>query len=61
MPTRMTDDEWEAQNGGLSPDLAAAQGKCWKCSGHKKLFSAFGGDQFSVTCDECSGTGEART
>lgn len=61
MPKRMTDQEWEAQNGGLSPTEAAAQGKCWKCSGITKLFSAFGGDQFSVTCDECRGTGEART
>lgn len=56
----MTDEEWEAQNGSLSPAEATAQGKCWKCSGNKKLFSAFGGEKFSVPCDECRGTGEAR-
>jgi hypothetical protein len=28
MPARMTDQEWEAQNGSLSPGEATARGLC---------------------------------
>ncbi|MFF8589981.1 hypothetical protein ACF061_00835 [Streptomyces sp. NPDC015220] len=60
MPHPMTDEEWEAQNGSLPPAQATARGLCWKCSGKRRLFSAFGGDQFSVPCSECDGTGKAK-
>ncbi|NED75363.1 hypothetical protein G3I51_24170 [Streptomyces sp. SID9944] len=55
----MTDEEWEAQNGSLSPAEATARGLCWKCSGKRKLFSAFGGERLAVTCSQCGGTGKA--
>lgn len=61
MPKRMTDQEWEAQNGGLSPAEAAAQGKCWCCTGNGKLYTAFGGTQRVIDCRECRGTGDAQT
>ncbi len=36
MPHPMTDQQWEAQNGSLSPDEARARGLCWCCSGNGK-------------------------
>ena len=60
MPARMTDQEWEAQNGSLSPDEARAQGSCWHCSGKAANWTAFGGVQRKVDCPECKGSGEAR-
>lgn len=60
MPGRMTDQEWEAQNGNLSPAEATARGLCWQCSGKKKLFSAHGRERIAVTCPECRGDGKAR-
>ncbi|MGW2048584.1 hypothetical protein ACWCPF_25885 [Streptomyces sp. NPDC001858] len=56
----MTDQEWEAQNGALSPEEARAQGLCWHCTGKGKLYTAFGGDQVTVPCGECRGDGKDR-
>ncbi|MFF5473349.1 hypothetical protein [Streptomyces achromogenes] len=56
----MTDEQWEAQNGSLSPGEARARGLCWQCSGKGKLFTAFGGVQRKVHCPECKGDGDAR-
>ncbi|MFM9703613.1 hypothetical protein [Streptomyces galilaeus] len=56
----MTDEQWEAQNGSLSPDEASARGLCWHCSGKGTNFTAFGGDQRRVRCPECRGTGKAK-
>ena len=33
MPKPMTDKQWEAQNGPLSPSEATARGLCWCCTG----------------------------
>lgn len=55
MPGRMTDQEWEAQNGGLGPAEAHAKGLCWHCTGNGNLYSAFGDDQITATCPECRG------
>jgi DnaJ-class molecular chaperone len=60
MANRMTDQEWEAQNGSLHPDEARARGLCWHCSGHGANYTAFGGIQRKVTCPECRSDGEAR-
>lgn len=60
MPDRMTDQEWEAQNGNLAPDEATARGLCWHCCGKGANFTAFGGVQRKVPCPECSSSGEAR-
>lgn len=56
----MTDQEWEAQNGTLSPGQAAARGLCWCCTGNGVLYSAFGGKQIKVNCGECKGSGKAQ-
>lgn len=58
--TKMTDRQWEAQNGSLHPADARAQGLCWHCSDKKANWSAFGGDHVKVTCPECKGDGKAR-
>lgn len=55
----MTDREWEAQNGSLSPGEATARGLCWQCSGNGVLYSAFGGKRITAKCGECKGTGRA--
>jgi DnaJ-class molecular chaperone len=60
MPDRMTDQEWEAQNGNLSPEDADAQGLCWGCSGQGVNFHAFGGVQRKAPCPECRGNCKAR-
>lgn len=52
----MTDQQWEAQN---SPRRARS-GECWQCAGKKVLYTAFGGVQREVGCNECRGTGKAR-
>jgi len=61
MPGQMTDQQWEARNGSLAPDEATAQGLCWHCSGNGANYSAFGGQQITVRCPECAGTGKAQT
>jgi DnaJ-class molecular chaperone len=58
MSGRMTNQQWEAQNGALHPDEARAKGLCWHCSGKGANYSAFGGEQIKVTCPECKGTGK---
>jgi DnaJ-class molecular chaperone len=58
MSGRMTNQEWEAQNGALSPAEATAQGLCWHCSGKGANYTAFGGVQRKVNCPECKGTDE---
>lgn len=58
--SQMTDHEWEAQNGALSPDEARARGLCWHCSGKGANYSAFGGARLTVPCPECKGDGKAR-
>lgn len=60
MAGRMTDQEWEAQNGALHPDEARAKGLCWHCSGKGKLFTAFGGVQRTVKCPERRGNCKAK-
>lgn len=60
MPALMTDQEWETQNGGLSPGEARAQGLCWHCSGKGASWTAFGGVQRKVDCPECRGDGKGR-
>lgn len=60
MPARMTDQQWEAQNGSLSPGEATAHGLCWCCTGNGVLYTAFGGHQRKVNCRECRGDGKAR-
>ena len=60
MPARMTDQEWEAQNGSLSPAEARAQGLCWHCSGKGANFSAFAGERIKTPCPECRGNGKAK-
>lgn len=59
--TGMTDEQWEAQNGKLSPAAAMKRGLCWQCSGKGALYTAFGGEQKTVVCNECEGTGKAVT
>lgn len=56
----MTDQQWEAQNSRLSPSEAEERGLCWGCGGHKVLYTAFGGVQRIVDCNECRGTGKAK-
>jgi hypothetical protein len=58
--TGMTDQQWEAQNAGLSPAAAKRRGVCWKCGGNRVLYTAFGGVHRIVDCGECQGTGKAR-
>lgn len=60
MAKRMTDQQWEAQNGSLSPGEADGQGLCWHCSGKGANYSAFGGNQIKVNCPECRGDGKAK-
>ncbi|WP_159106691.1 hypothetical protein [Streptomyces rishiriensis] len=59
MASRMTDQQWEARNGALSPGEATAKGLCWQCTGNGVLYTAFGGVQRVVPCKECRGNGEA--
>lgn len=56
----MTDEQWEAENGSLSPGEAAARGLCWQCTGNRVLYTAFGGVQRKVPCRECRGNGKAK-
>lgn len=58
--TRMTDQQWEAQNGALHPDEAKQRGLCWHCSGKGALFTAFRSEHVKVTCPDCKGNGKAR-
>lgn len=60
MAARMTDQQWEAQNGGLSPSEARAKGLCWHCSGKGVLYTAHGGQQVTVRCPERCANGKAR-
>lgn len=60
MPHPMTDQQWEAQNGGLSQDEAAARGLCWCCSGNGVLYSAHGGERITAPCPEKCDNGKAR-
>ena len=60
MTGRLTDRQWEAQNGSLSPDEARAQGLCWHCSGNGVNYSAFGGERIAAPCPECRGNGKAK-
>jgi hypothetical protein len=52
----MTDRQWEAQNASRP----ARAGECWQCVGNRVLYTAFGGVQRIVDCNECRGTGKAR-
>jgi hypothetical protein len=56
---RMSDADWEKQNKSMSPAAAAKKGVCWQCAGNGALYSAFGGQQITVACGECSGTGKS--
>jgi hypothetical protein len=60
MASRMTDQQWEAQNGSLSPAEATARGLCWYCTGNGVLYTAFGGAQRKVRCPEKCDHGKAR-
>ncbi|MFG3046262.1 hypothetical protein ACGFZR_15200 [Streptomyces sp. NPDC048241] len=60
MAARMTDTEWEAQNGTLSPGEATARGLCWHCSGKGANWTAHGSVQRKVRCPECKGSGGAK-
>jgi hypothetical protein len=60
MASRMTDQQWEAQNGPLSPAEATAKGVCWCCTGNGVLYTAFGGVQRTVPCPERCDQGKAR-
>lgn len=57
----MTDQEWILQNTKLSPTAAERRGACWQCAGQGKLHFAFGGEQGVAVCNECGGTGKAKT
>jgi hypothetical protein len=56
----MSDAEWEKQNKSMAPAAAARKGLCWQCAGNGALYSAFGGEQITVVCDQCTGTGKAK-
>lgn len=56
----MTDDEWVAQNSGMSYTDAQNQGLCGTCGGKKKIWAAFGGVQQEFTCHECKGSGKPK-
>ncbi|MET7795673.1 hypothetical protein [Streptomyces decoyicus] len=58
--TRMTDQQWEAQNGALHPDEARARGLCWRCSGVGALYTAFRSEHVKVACPSCKGNGKAK-
>lgn len=55
----MTDQQWEAQNSTLSPAACKRRGLCWQCGGKGSLYTAFGGEQKTVVCNECAGNGKA--
>lgn len=55
-----TDAEWEKQNRRISPAAADRKGVCWSCAGNGALYTAFGGEQKTVVCGVCQGTGKAR-
>lgn len=55
---KMTDAQWEKQNSSLSPAAAARKGVCWQCGGNGALYTAFGGEQKTVVCNICTGTGK---
>jgi len=42
----------------MHPDVAHKKGVCWQCTGNGKLYSAFGGQQLIVVCDQCKGSGK---
>lgn len=56
----MTNQQWEAQNKPMAPATATKKGLCWQCAGNGALYSAFGGEQITVVCDRCTGTGKAK-
>ncbi|MDI9885925.1 hypothetical protein QMZ92_16445 [Streptomyces sp. HNM0645] len=56
----LTDDQWIKKNKSMAPAKAIAKGYCWQCAGNGTLYSAFGGQQLAVACDECQGSGKAR-
>jgi hypothetical protein len=56
--TTMTDAQWEKQNSPLSPAAADRKGVCWCCGGKGALYTAFGGEQKTVVCNICTGTGK---
>jgi hypothetical protein len=56
----MTDVDWEKQNKPMAPATATKKGLCWQCAGNGALYSAFGGQQITVVCGECTGTGKAK-
>lgn len=55
----MTDQQWEKQNKPMHPATAQKKGLCWQCAGNGALYTAFGGEQKTVVCNECTGTGKA--
>jgi hypothetical protein len=56
-----TNAQWEKQNKPVSLATAARKGVCWQCGGNGALYSAHGGEQITVVCSECTGTGKAKT
>lgn len=55
----MSDDLWIAQNKPMNPGKAISKQWCWQCAGNGIIYSAFGGEQLIVPCNECNGTGAA--
>lgn len=55
----LTDQQWIKQNKPMAPTKAIAKGQCWQCAGNGKLYSAHGGQQLIVVCNECRGNGKA--
>ncbi|ARX81542.1 hypothetical protein SMD44_00940 [Streptomyces alboflavus] len=56
----MSDTAWEKQNKPPSPAKATRLGLCRWCT-DGALYSAFGGEQRTVVCGICNGTGKAKT
>jgi hypothetical protein len=54
----MSDADWEKQNKPVSPATAKKRGICWCCT-DGALYTAFGGEQRTVVCGVCKGTGKA--
>lgn len=57
----MTDTQWEKQNSRMSPAVADKKGVCWSCGGKGALYTAFGGEQKTIVCGICTGTGKPST
>lgn len=57
----MSDQEWILQNKQLTQSTAEKRGACWKCAGQARIFFALGGEQSVAVCEECNGTGKAKT